>query len=149
MGGEEGLASGGGGKQRALSSCRGWLSTLRSHAPQSIAPHAACTLGWRSLSALCTSEARCEIESQRISTLELSTPSACSRTSSHTSRVRARIALIACFDGATVEIAAIRTSLLPSVAIRRSSSCVISSDASSGFWSRKSARSAHARTSGT
>ena len=59
------------------------------------------------------------------------------------------MARIACFDGATVDTAAIRTSLLASCAIARSSAFVMRSSASAGSCSRKSARSAHARTTGT
>jgi len=59
------------------------------------------------------------------------------------------MARIACFDGATVDTAAIRTSLLASCVIARSSALVMRSSASAGSCSRKSARSAHARTTGT
>ena len=53
-------------------------------------------------------------------------------TSGSVSRVRSRMARIACFDGATVEIAAMRTSFAVSSDMRRRSSDVMASPGCDG-----------------
>mmetsp|Transcript_657 Transcript_657/g.1944 ORF Transcript_657/g.1944 Transcript_657/m.1944 type:complete len:245 (-) Transcript_657:216-950(-) len=132
----------------ALSSVSTCLSALRSQPRVSSTP-AARTEGARSDRHSSRSAARCEMVSQRISTFSRMTASACLRTPSATSRVRPSSARIAGFEGAMVEIAAIRTSALESVSIIRRSSAVMASSGWAGSCRRKSARSAHARTTGT